>query len=137
MGVGLALALVLLALGEFATGEPMEGVLYVALPLSFPVGFVLAAAGAELGHVVEATLVVGDELRALVHREGRLPGHRHLAAGSARTVWCYPSSRNILLPINPGCTVARGMTSRYAATCRSGVTRRASIRPIPSCITDS
>jgi len=44
-GVGIAAALLLLALGEFSTGEAMEGMMYLAMPLSLPVGLLFAAAG--------------------------------------------------------------------------------------------
>jgi hypothetical protein len=43
--VGVAAALLLLTLGGFSAGEPMEGAMYLALPLSFPIGLAFLAAG--------------------------------------------------------------------------------------------
>jgi hypothetical protein len=61
-----------------------------------------AVAGTQQGHVVVTALVVDHELQPLSYRTGLLPGHR-LPRGCAEalTLVCYPSSRNILLPINP------------------------------------
>jgi hypothetical protein len=45
LAIGLAAALLLLSMGEFSLGESMEGAMYLALPLSFPIGLAFLAAG--------------------------------------------------------------------------------------------
>jgi hypothetical protein len=45
LGIGIAAALLLLTLGEFSTGEPMEGAMYLAMPLSLPVGLLFFGMG--------------------------------------------------------------------------------------------
>jgi hypothetical protein len=45
LAVGAAAALLLLTLGGFSTSESMEGAMYLALPLSFPIGLAFLAVG--------------------------------------------------------------------------------------------
>jgi len=65
-----------------------------------------AVARTELGHGVVATLVIGDELQALVHGCSLQPGHPTPRERAALELECHPSSRKNLLPINPVCTCA-------------------------------
>jgi hypothetical protein len=82
LSLGLLLALALLAAGEFSMGEPMEGAMYLAIPLSMPVGLILLGAG--LGDL--ATTWIPFILLALP-ANGLLWG---LTIGTAVWAWARP-----------------------------------------------